>query len=50
MRLGENVKQIVKISLQEVQVELESGKTLPCSTVMLRVALQILISWDWKRL
>ena len=35
MRLGENVKQIVKISPQEVQVELESGKTLPCSTVML---------------
>ena len=35
MRLGENVKQIVKISPQEVRVELESGKTLPCSTVML---------------
>src|SRR6056300_757683 len=35
MRLGENVKQIVKISPQEVQVELDSGKTLPCSTVML---------------
>jgi NAD(P) transhydrogenase len=35
MRLGENVKNIRKISKQEVEVELESGKTLPCSTVLL---------------
>lgn len=35
MRLGENVKQIRKISPQEVEVELESGKMLPCTTVLL---------------
>ena len=34
LRLGENVKEIKKTSEQEVHVYLESGKVLPCSTVM----------------
>ena len=34
MRLGENVKAIRKVGPQEMHVELESQKVLPCSTVM----------------
>ena len=34
LRLGENVKAIRKVGPQEMHVELESQKVLPCSTVM----------------
>ena len=34
MRLGENVKAIRKVGPQEMHVELESQKVLPCSTVL----------------
>ncbi|MGK0291473.1 MAG: NAD(P) transhydrogenase [bacterium] len=35
MRLGEEVKEVKKISDNEVHVCLESGKVLPCSTVLI---------------